>query len=99
VKFSGTPHAPKKRRPGDRFSRKGVLPCDGCNKNCIHSDYYMVHDSVWCVEAKLPKDNCMLCLDCLEIRIGRELVWTDFTGAPVNIEVIERYRFLDGPVP
>lgn len=42
----------------------------------------MVHDEVW-LEAN-PKGRGMLCIGCLELRLGRLLTKDDFTDAPVN---------------
>ena len=40
--------------------------------------YYMVADHVWAASGLLG-DGGMLCLDCLQRRLGRELVLQDFT--------------------
>lgn len=90
-KFNGTPLAPYSRREQDYYRRKGGLPCDGCDKTCGALDYYMVHDHVWCGEAKLSANHCLLCRECLQVRLGRELVIADFTAAPVNIPVLTWY--------
>ena len=45
---------------------------------------FMVHDHVWNGEAGLPSFDCLLCMPCLERRIGRPLVSADFTVAPLN---------------
>jgi len=48
------------------------------------SEYYMVHDSVWAL-AKLPEPDAMLCIGCLENRIGRKLTRADFNmDASIN---------------
>jgi hypothetical protein len=50
---------------------------------------YMVHDSVW-FAAGMPKREPnktsadFLCIGCLEARLGRKLMPSDFTGAPIN---------------
>lgn len=44
-------------------------------------EYYMVHDDIW------KQHGChrgMLCIGCLESRLGRFLVASDFTDCPVN---------------
>lgn len=46
-------------------------------------EYYMVHDELW-EAAGVPRDGGMLCVGCLEARLGRRLEARDFTGAPVN---------------
>ena len=65
--------------------------CLDCGFDC-HSDeggeYYMVHDRVW-KEAR-PEDWGMLCVGCLEKRLGRRLTPRDFTGAPVNNPHVKR---------
>lgn len=44
-------------------------------------EYYMVHDSVWYSVAEEPG---MLCIGCLEIRLGRNLTSSDFTDCALN---------------
>jgi hypothetical protein len=78
----------KKRTMESRFHTD--LPCDGCDKSTAGkgNDYYMVTNTVWCVEANLPSSNCMLCRNCLSIRLGRPLVREDYTNAPVNWNIL-----------
>ena len=45
------------------------------------NEYYMVHKHIW-DEHGASED--MLCIGCLEQRMGRELTSLDFTDAPVN---------------
>jgi hypothetical protein len=56
-------------------------------------EWYSVHDEIWIkacgyIEGKLPADGPfgrqILCIGCLERRIGRRLTSNDFTDAPVN---------------
>lgn len=57
------------------------IDCAACT-NC-NGEYYMVNDEVW-LEAN-PKGRGMLCIGCLEDRLGRLLTKDDFNGdAPVN---------------
>ena len=42
----------------------------------------MVHDALW-LKAN-PTDSGMLCIGCLEVRLGRTLTSEDFTDAPIN---------------
>ena len=58
----------------------GCIDCGVCT-NC-NGEYYMVYDEVW--EAANPKRKGMLCIGCLETRLGRLLTKDDFTDAPVN---------------
>jgi len=45
--------------------------------------FYMVEDHVWEL-ARTRNDNEMLCMVCLERRIGRYLKWIDFPIVPLN---------------
>jgi hypothetical protein len=56
------------------------LDCEICT-NCIY-EYYMVTDDVW--SQAHPKSRGMLCLGCLENRLGRKLTGEDFPILPVN---------------
>lgn len=57
--------------------------CEDCGEctNCMN-EYYMVHESVW-LEAN-PVDYGMLCIGCLEQRLGRLLTKDDFSAVPLN---------------
>jgi hypothetical protein len=76
--FKGTPQNPVPRNGTNVFN------CGGCDKVCTGKDYYMVRDHVWFVEAALPF-HMIMCIDCLEVRIGRKLVEDDFSHCPLNI--------------
>lgn len=52
--------------------------CDTCDVN----EYYMVRDHLW--RKAVPKRTGMLCIGCLETRLGRTLTKADFTDVPVN---------------
>lgn len=54
-----------------------------CDVSEIGEYDYMVHDEVWKL-AELGETDGMLCVGCLEERIGRRLQADDFTDAPVN---------------
>jgi hypothetical protein len=59
--------------------------CMDCRANTLHLDeFYMVHDEIW--ESAIPKKKRtrMICIGCLEKRLGRLLTPQDFTDAPVN---------------
>jgi hypothetical protein len=55
--------------------------CVDCKYNTCHDEYYMVTNEIW-REAKMIKG--MLCISCLEKRLGRELIPEDFTECLVN---------------
>lgn len=55
------------------------LDCAACT--LCTDEYYMVTDEVWSSVA----NRGMLCIGCLEARLGRELTASDFTDCPLNI--------------
>ncbi len=58
--------------------------CLDCQINTLEAyEYYMVHDHVWS-QTGLKKNDGMLCISCLENRIGRTLNSKDFTNALIN---------------
>jgi hypothetical protein len=61
----------------------GQYDCYDCktNTNKIH-EYYMVTNDVW-KQSGVPRRS-MLCIGCLEKRIGRELSAADFPNYPIN---------------
>ena len=60
-----------------------AFDCLDCERNtCLIDEYYMVHKKLWLLAN--PKDVGMLCIVCLENRIGRTLSSSDFTEAPIN---------------
>jgi hypothetical protein len=55
----------------------------GVDTYAIH-EYYMVHDGVWQDAGMVKYDGAMLCVGCLERRLGRRLADSDFTDYPIN---------------
>lgn len=54
-----------------------------CESNTLHdNEYYMVTDEIW--KTACPEEKGMLCIGCLENRLGRQLTASDFTDAPIN---------------
>lgn len=63
------------------------MDCIGCGVDTdALNEFYMVTDELWkkAVPDKHEQENSVLCIGCLETRIGRQLVASDFTDAPVN---------------
>jgi hypothetical protein len=63
--------------------------CWDCNFNTLHGDeYYMVDNELWksaTIFATDPIDtHVMLCIGCLENRIGGKLTPSDFPELPIN---------------
>lgn len=59
--------------------------CVDCGVSCndIH-EYYMIHESLW---LSVMKCLCgMLCIGCVESRLGRKLTPEDFTDCALNTE-------------
>lgn len=60
-----------------------LFECIDCSVVTTDIDeYYMVHDGIWMTAC--PKKSGMLCIGCLEERLGRTLTAADFTDAPIN---------------
>ena len=65
--------------------------CVDCGKDTSNSDeYYSVSDEVWDASGIAPHGG-MLCLACLERRIGRLLVPEDFTALWPSAEAWQRH--------
>lgn len=61
-----------------------TFDCADCGVDTSAIDeYYMVIDAVW-LQTGLTKTCGMLCIGCLETRLGRRLVPADFLDAPIN---------------
>ncbi len=58
------------------------------------NEYYMVYNNIW-KQAKGGRG--LLCIGCLESRLGRQLYEDDFTDAPINFMFREQstQRLLD----
>jgi len=66
-----------------KFSMAGHR-CVDCRVNTDEiAEYYMVQFDLW-ESAGMDPDGGMLCIGCLEERLGRELVGADFLDAPIN---------------
>lgn len=56
--------------------------CVDCRMETFPSEHYMVHDDLWPTE--VGRNGGMICIGCLEQRLGRQLTAADFTAAPIN---------------
>lgn len=57
--------------------------CVDCTRDTGRiGEYYMVHDDIW--NSVVTEGDGMLCITCLETRLGRELTKRDFTDVPLN---------------
>jgi hypothetical protein len=66
--------------------------CVDCGKCTLSSDeYYTVDNALWGETAGMAPDGGMLCLACLERRIGRPLTFADFTALPPTQKVWRRH--------
>lgn len=65
--------------------------CLGCSvdtSSCASGEYYMVTDEVW-LSVVSSKNAGMLCIGCLEGRLGRELTPADFHPCLLNTREYE----------
>lgn len=68
---------------------RAIFDCNGCGESTI-DEYYMLYDDVWRIAAPdEPQDQqypteYMLCIGCVEKRLRRLLVPSDFPHYPVN---------------
>jgi hypothetical protein len=66
-----------------QFSKYECLDCS-IDTHYI-CEYYVVIDAIWRKATTTSKErHAMLCVGCLEIRIKRKLIPTDFKNVPVN---------------
>ena len=64
--------------------RRNTFSCIDCRVDCLEiHEYYMVNDSVWSKTGVGPHGG-MLCIGCLEKRLGRRLTSRNFTDCPLN---------------
>lgn len=75
-----------KRSSDKRFFCKSC-GIDTSTKNKGIAEYYMVEDDVW-ESAGMTIDGGMLCIGCIEDRLGRKLTPSDFTDCLLNTEGI-----------
>ena len=58
--------------------------CKQCGYHTLYGyEYYMVIDEIW-LAANQGSKKGMLCIGCVEDKIGRRLNQFDFTSAPIN---------------
>ncbi|MFC9438609.1 hypothetical protein [Nocardia sp. NPDC057030] len=69
-----------------RHDERDEFPCHECGVATAPIDgpdeWYTVHDSVWASAAAAA--DSILCVGCLESRLGRRLLPTDFVVAVLN---------------
>jgi len=67
-----------------RKNARGGEHCFDCGVNTLETnEYYMVTDSCW-ARAKMKARDGMLCVGCLERRLGRKLTPRNFIDCPLN---------------
>lgn len=72
---------------------KIIFRCKGCgvDTNANH-EYYMLKDKVWF--QVMGKKRGMLCISCVEKKLGRELNRSDFTDCPLNLDIFRKSDIL-----
>lgn len=63
------------------LSEDDLMPCADCGVYTV-GEYYMVRDDIW--ERVWGDRPGLLCIGCLESRLGRTLASDDFTDCRVN---------------
>ena len=61
--------------------------CIYCGVNTLHiREYYMLHNELWQEVTALAGTNGsgMVCIECVEGQLGRNLTAADFTDIPLN---------------
>lgn len=66
--------------------------CKGCGFDTLNNnEYYMVKNEIW-LYVNNGRSEGMLCIGCVELRLGRRLTRKDFTDAPINGYEIFKYK-------
>jgi hypothetical protein len=74
-------------RHNDGKRDAGRFICLDCQNDVLRAgEYYMLRDLVWL--AANPRRQGMLCIGCVEKRLGRRLAPEDFQGAPLDHHLI-----------
>lgn len=71
-----------------------MFDCLDCGLDTSEGEYYAVEDDVW-LQSGLDLDGGMLCVGCLETRLGRTLVGADFKDAPIHWLSVQSPRLQD----
>lgn len=59
--------------------------CIDCEVDTFeNNEYYMLYDSIWEAAGMIKYTPDMLCIGCVEKRIGRLLTAADFVDYPIN---------------
>jgi hypothetical protein len=66
-------------KPRNVWRRFLCVDCGRDTGPCGLREYYSVHDAVWAAAGMAPTGG-MLCLGCLECRLGRQLTNDDFVA-------------------
>jgi len=77
-----------------RLREERATLCLDCDVDTIAiNEFYVVHDSIWAIVN--PASAGMLCIGCLEHRLGRELHRDDFADVPGNAWVWKKSSRLE----
>lgn len=67
-----------------RKKKNSEFLCLDCKVDTAElGEYYIVRDATWLTAN--PQGNGMLCIACIEQRLGRELTYEDFAWVPLNL--------------
>jgi hypothetical protein len=71
-------------RASERRLHRFRFLCLDCRHDTYQNEYYALRKEVWL--SANPEGDGMLCIGCVEIRIGRHLTPEDFTDVPLNLD-------------
>ena len=80
----------KRKQPTTRAAFIAVddgydVHCGDCGTDTVQiGEFYMVHDALWAQAQDAGRACPILCIGCIEARLGRRLRGPDFNAAPLN---------------
>lgn len=79
------PSINKKTEPKKKERIPRGWKCNSCGKDCSKNekDYYMLTHKLW--KKIHPKISGMLCMDCVEEKLGRKLIASDILICPLTV--------------
>ncbi len=77
----------KKKHTARYIERHKNFYCIDCKKDTWY-EYYTVNNRLW--KKINPKISGMLCIGCVETRLGRKLKKADFADKPINTKKFTR---------
>jgi len=79
-----------------------AMRCIDCNgksrsQGIMDTDMMMIHNELWnSITSKREQNGCILCIECMESRLGRKITWDDLMKVPLNHDHLSNPRFKPG---